>query len=145
MRFLKKIHANVWLGMFLIVFSIVFYLMAGNFINPEAATWPRLILIITAFLSVMLFLQGVRLTLKKADPEMPSLHRLKGPMSAVILILAYAVLMNYTGYFFSTAIFLPIAMFALGQRDWKILLGVTAGLELFIYVLFVVQLKLRMP
>ena len=41
--------------------------------------------------------------------------------------------------------FLPLGMAALGQRNWKAILGVTVGLELFVWFLFVVQLQLRMP
>lgn len=145
MNILKKIHANAWIGLFLIVLSVVFYVMAGSFSNPAAAVWPRALLVIITILSTMLLIQGIRLTNQNADTEMPSLDLLKGPMVAIVLIAAYAVLMNYTGYFISTAIFLPIGMFALGQRNWKAIIGVTLGLELFIYVLFVMQLKLRMP
>ena len=53
--------------------------------------------------------------------------------------------MNFTGYFVSTAVFLPLGMFALGQKDLRAILGVTVGLEVFVYILFVTQLQLRMP
>lgn len=142
---LKNIHAEVWLGGLLILFSIVFYQLAGQFSNPEAATWPKAILIGIILLSALLVIRGLRLTQQHGDVAALSAETLKGPMVSLALIIGYAVLMNFTGYFVSTAVFLPLGMFALGQRNWKAILGVTVGLELFVYVLFVTQLQLRMP
>ena len=142
---LKHVHADVWIGLTLIVLSVIFYMMAGSFRNPDAATWPRLVLICIMILSSMLMLYGWQLTKQNADTTLPSLNTLAGAMGALLVMVIYAVLMNFTGYFVSTAIFLPVGMFLLGQRNWKAILGVTVGLEVFVYVLFVMQLQLRMP
>ena len=142
---LRNIHANVWIGGVLIILSAIFYGMAGKFVNPSAAVWPRAVLVGIIILSALLVLNGVKQTAAHADPGLIPLDIIKGPMAALLVIVVYAVLMKFTGYFVSTAIFLPFGMFALGQRNWKAILGVTVGLELFVYVLFVVQLQLRMP
>lgn len=142
---LKMIHWDVWLGAVLIALSILFYQMAGTFSNAEAAVWPKAVLIGIMILSALLVIQGIRLTAAKADPEGLSGGVLKGPIFSLAVIILYAVCMNFTGYFVSTAIFLPLGMAALGQRNIKAILGVTVGLELFIYFLFVMQLQLRMP
>lgn len=142
---LKQIHANVWIGGVLIVLSVIFFMVAGQFSNPSAAVWPKAILIGIMMLSSMLVIQGMRLTGQNIASESPPASELKGSMVSLICIIAYAVLMNYTGYFVSTAIFLPLGMYALGQRNWKAILGVTVGLEVFVYILFVTQLQLRMP
>lgn len=142
---LRNIHANVWIGGVLIVLSAIFYGMAGKFVNPSAAVWPRAVLVGIIILSALLVLNGVKQTAAHADPGLIPLDIIKGPMAALLVIVVYAILMKFTGYFVSTAIFLPFGMFALGQRNWKAILGVTVGLELFVYVLFVMQLQLRMP
>lgn len=141
----RNIHANVWIGGVLIILSAIFYGMAGKFVNPSAAVWPRAVLVGIIILSALLVLNGVKQTAAHADPGLIPLDIIKGPMAALLVIVVYAVLMKFTGYFISTAIFLPFGMFALGQRNWKAILGVTVGLELFVYVLFVMQLQLRMP
>lgn len=142
---LRNIHANVWIGGVLIILSAIFYGMAGKFVNPSAAVWPRAVLVGIIILSALLVLNGVKQTAAHAAPGLIPLDIIKGPMAALLVIVVYAVLMKFTGYFVSTAIFLPFGMFALGQRNWKAILGVTVGLELFVYVLFVMQLQLRMP
>ena len=141
----RNIHANVWIGGVLIILSAIFYGMAGKFVNPSAAVWPRAVLVGIIILSALLVLNGMKQTAAHADPGLIPLDIIKGPMAALLVIVVYAVLMKFTGYFVSTAIFLPFGMFALGQRNWKAILGVTVGLELFVYVLFVMQLQLRMP
>lgn len=141
----RNIHANVWIGGVLIILSAIFYGMAGKFVNPSAAVWPRAVLVGIIILSALLVLNGVKQTAAHANPGLIPLDIIKGPMAALLVIVVYAVLMKFTGYFVSTAIFLPFGMFALGQRNWKAILGVTVGLELFVYVLFVMQLQLRMP
>ena len=142
---LRNIHANVWIGGVLIILSAIFYGMAGKLVNPSAAVWPRAVLVGIIILSALLVLNGVKQTAAHADPGLIPLDIIKGPMAALLVIVVYAVLMKFTGYFVSTAIFLPFGMFALGQRNWKAILGVTVGLELLVYVLFVMQLQLRMP
>ena len=55
---LQQIHANVWIGGLLIILSVIFYMMAGSFSNPDAATWPHLILVCIIILSAMLVVNG---------------------------------------------------------------------------------------
>ena len=136
---LKQIHAEVWLGGILIILAVIFYIMAGQFPNASAAVWPKAVLIGIMILSVLLVIHGLQMT-KDADGNADLGGAvLKGPMASLVMIVAF------TGYFVSTAIFLPLGMAALGQRNWKAILGVTVGLELFVWFLFVVQLQLRMP
>ncbi len=142
---LKQIHAEVWLGGILIILAVIFYIMAGQFPNTSAAVWPKAVLIGIMILSALLVIHGLRMTKEAGGDSELCRAVLKGPMASLLMVIAYAVCMNFTGYFVSTAIFLPLGMAALGQRNWKAILGVTVGLEVFVWFLFVVQLQLRMP
>lgn len=142
---LKKIHIDVWLGILFIIGSVVFYKLTDEFFDPEAAVWPRGVLVVTAALSAMLLISGIRLTKHGEDSGIPEGKIFLGPAAAIIIIIAYAAAMEFTGYFMSTAVFLPLGMFVQGQKNWKVIIGVTAGLEIFVYLLFVVGLGLRMP
>ena len=142
---LKKINIDVWLGILFIIGCVYFYNLADEFFDPEAAVWPRGVLVVTAALSAMLLITGIRLTQQGENSGIPEGRIFFGPIVAIIVITAYAVAMEFTGYFMSTAIFLPLGMFIQGQKSWKVILSVTAGLEIFVYLLFVVGLILRMP
>ena len=140
----KRIHPDLIIGAVLIVCSLVFFYLSYGFRNQDAATWPRAILIFIMILSAVLVLKGISLT-RAAQTENVKSTDFTGPAVGLVLVIIYAVLMNFTGFFVSTALFLPVGMFLLGQRNWKVILGVTVGLEVFVYLLFVVGLQLRMP
>lgn len=142
---LRKIHINAWIGTFLIIASAFFYTLTDEFFDPKAATWPRGVLVVTIVLSALLLGHGVYLTRRNAAPGIPEGRVVAAPLIALIMISAYAAAMQVAGFFVSTAVFLPLAMLAQRQKNWKVILGVTLGLELFVYLLFVVALGLRMP
>ena len=141
----RKIHIDVWLGILFAALSIYFYVLTDEFFDMEAAKWPRGVLIVTGTLSAMLLIHGLVETKNRIDSEIPNLGVFVPPIIATIVIVAYAAAMEYADYFISTAIFVPLGMFLQGQKNWKVIICVTAGLEIFVYLLFVVGLKLRMP
>ncbi|MFR7760778.1 MAG: tripartite tricarboxylate transporter TctB family protein, partial [Peptoniphilus grossensis] len=57
----------------------------------------------------------------------------------------YYISMKKFGFFISTSIFMPISMYLSKQKNIILIIGVTLFLEIFIYLLFVMQLGLRMP
>lgn len=146
---LRNLHPDIYVGVFLDVICIYLYMLAGKFRTPAAAVWPQASLVIVALLSTLLIIRGARRTQQSitANNDAPalSLQELSGVAAGVASMILYAVLMNIVGFFISTAIFMPISMFLLGQRKWLIMIGVTVSMELFVWFLFVYQLKLRMP
>lgn len=81
---------------------------------------------------------------KPVVPEI-SMQKMKYPLLGVAAITAYAVGVAVIGFFVSTAVFMIGAIWWLGYRKLWVILTVTAGLELFIYILFVRILYTRMP
>lgn len=142
---LKKIHSNAWIGALLIAASVFFYQLTDEFFDPKAATWPRGVLVVTIVLSALLLGHGIYLTRRNVASGIPEGRVVAAPLIALIMISAYAAAMEVAGFFVSTAVFLPLTMFVQRQRNWKVILGVTVGLDLFVYLLFVVALGLRMP
>ena len=81
---------------------------------------------------------------KKVVPEL-SREKLKFPLIGVGFILLYAAGVTVIGFFVSTAVFLAGSIYYLGYHKLRVILMVTAGLELFIYILFVRVLFTRLP
>lgn len=65
----RNIHANVWIGGVLIILSAIFYGMAGKFVNPSAAVWPRAVLVGIIILSALLVLNGVKQDCRPRRPR----------------------------------------------------------------------------
>jgi putative tricarboxylic transport membrane protein len=146
---LKRIHSNVHIGLLLNIIAVLFYINTSSFRTKDAATWPKMILVILMILSTALLLDGLKKTKEGVEknedkPEISS-DTVTGVLIGIFMMIAYAILMRFTGFFVSTAIFLPASIWLLGNRNWKAIILVTAGMELFVYLMFVVGLKLRMP
>jgi putative tricarboxylic transport membrane protein len=145
----KRIHADVYVGVFLEIICLLFWILANGFRVSDAAMWPRAVIIIVVLLSGIMIARGVLRTkaawAEGAQVMALDINDLPGVLVAVIVMIVYAVAMKFVGFFISTAIFLPSSMFVLGQRKWLVLIGTTVGIELFVWFLFVYQLKLRMP
>lgn len=144
----SKLHADVYAGIVLILFGIFFYVQSNRLPNG-AALWPKIILLLLIMLSTLLVISGIKKTTQAAesDNEPPQATRkwIVKPMLSFAMMVLYVIVMDLTGFFVSTAIFLPLGMYFMKQRSLVLMLSVTAGLEIFVYFLFVMQLKLRMP
>jgi len=142
----KQTDADTIAGIVLLLCSAFFYVRSGRLI-PEAAVWPKMLLVIIAIMGTLLTIRGVRKSLKAAESEklVLRLKEMSGPAVVLVVMTAYAVCMDLTGFFISTAIFLPLSMALLKQKSIPVLFGVTVGVEAFVYWLFVAQLSLRMP
>lgn len=142
---LRKISADVWVSLVLIVWSVWWYVLAEAFDNIDAELWPKGVLILTVILSVLLMLSGIKKSMSKENKENGDPKVFIGSLISFLGIIIYAITMEYVGFFIATGIFCPISMFLLGSRNWKAIICVTAGLNVFVYILFVTQLQLQMP
>lgn len=136
-----KMNGDIGTGVILLIIEAVFYSLSFEFINPAAARWPQAVLLVSAVLSILLIIHGIR----TKDYPSPEYKSVKAPFLALLLMIVYCAVMDLAGFFISTVIFCPLGMYLLGQRNWKVLVGVPIGLDLFVYVLFVMQLQLQMP
>lgn len=137
-----RMNGDIGIGLILLGIEAIFFVLSLDFINPDAARWPQGILFVAAIFSVLLIIHGIK---EKSSYQGPQYKSVKAPLLALLIMIIYGVAMEISGFFISTLIFCPLGMFLLGQRDWKILAGVPIGLDIFVYVLFVMQLQLQMP
>ena len=63
------------------------------------------------------------------------------PLLAFLAIVGYVVLFRLFGYFPATAVMLVGFMAVLKVRPWRLILAIMAGYSVFIYLMFVVWLK----
>lgn len=136
-----KMNGDIGTGIILLIIEAVFYSLSHGFINPEAARWPQAVLLVSAVLSILLLIHGIR----EKKYQAPEYKSVKAPFLALLMMIVYCSVMELAGFFISTAVFCPLGMYMLGQRNWKVLVGVPIGLDAFVYVLFVMQLQMQMP
>ena len=112
--------------------------------------FPQLFLTVTFILSVLLVVTGVIEQGKKlkeggAADEKGFLEKLILPCKAYCIMVLYIIGVRIIGFFAATSVFMLAFMYFLKVRRPVVLLGVTAGMDLFLYVMFCLGLKLSLP
>jgi hypothetical protein len=107
------------------------------------AFWPRAILI--GIIVAALVLAMTKLFMRQSDPDefvAMQVSRSDSKVSLQLLVifalpLVYTYAIHMFGFYLITPVFVPVLMFALGLRSWRLLLFVTAGLYVGLVTLFV--------
>lgn len=142
---IRRLPMDVYAGLFLALLGSAFYALALE-LTPEAAVFPKIVLAAFVLLSLAMAVQGFMHRKKTGEAENPlALKGLTVPLLVFAFITLYAVAMNVIGFCLATAAFVPgVALFYKNRNPLQILVA-TVCLIVFIYVLFVVQLRLVLP
>ncbi len=145
----KYMTLDVVIGLILILFSGWFWFLSLAF--PEAAQmFPQLFLTITFLLSVLLLVSSVAEQTKKIkkgenQKEISFVRQFALPCKAYCIMVLYVAGIRLIGFFVATTVFMAVFMYFLKVRKPLVLVCVTAGMDLFLYVMFCVGLKLSLP
>lgn len=142
----KFISNDVFLGLFTAIISVIFLIQTLEF--PESVRLlPGLALGLALMFSLWIAGAGVYKTVQvrngKADYTNPEMK--KRPFILLGTIAIYVFCIQEIGFFVSSAVYLPCAMLLFGQRKVLPIIVSTIGVLLFIYWLFVMQLRVYMP
>ena len=150
---IAKLHQDIYIGIVLILIGGFLYVQSLDY-TQESASYPRAIIILLIFLSILIIIEGLKKTklMKEKDAnlfegeESPlSIAVLKSPLFSIAYVVAYAILINLLGFFTSTILFTIAFLAFMGVRRWQTFVYTTIGINLFIYLLFVLQLKVQLP
>lgn len=117
----------------------------GTAMGP--GVWPMILSVAMILLSVILIIQ----TLVRPRPEgeeKPIDFRSPGMKRIYILIgllALFCLLLKLFGFYIAIIYLIPSVMFLLGERRPLVLIGLTAGIVVFIFIVFVMLLQLKMP
>lgn len=149
----RYLHQDVFAGLVLVAIAAILYPLTYGF-SGGAATWPRGILLLLAAFGILISIKGVRRavaeregreTADEGEEETLTPSLLKTPMALLLVVVVYAALLEVIGFFPSTTLFLAGYLWYGGVRDWRVMGGVVIGLNVFVYLLFVVQLNVQLP
>ena len=133
---------------FLLAFSIVFWFLSEELLD-EIRIFPRFFLTLIAILSAITLVISVRKSLRAAAEssadKAESLRSMLLPYSGWVIIVVYAIFIPILGFFVSTAIFSLAFMFYLKMRNWVLMLAVTTGLLVCLYLIFILIFQVPMP
>ena len=148
-----RIHQDVFVSLVFIFISIFLYFKTFNLIE-EAALFPRILLMLFALFGILILLSGIKKTkaLKEGatiayEGDEAPLNQgvLKSPLMTLLIVAGYVLLMTIIGFFPSTILFMAVFLAYMKVKNWKIFVITIASLNLFIYLVFVLQLNVQLP
>lgn len=144
---MKRIHLDVYIGATLLLAAG--YLYSVTMGMPDGpAMFPKLLLIILMLFSGLILTQGVLASqhARRDNRTLPSFFpRVSGPMVVFAVTVGYVVLIDVLGFFSATTLASALFMVLFGLRRAGQIALVTLGINLFIYALFVWQLRIALP
>ncbi len=146
---IKQIDKDVYAGAFMLIFSSYFFYAATN-MRAAASRFPKIIVGVMVLLSVGCLIQGgfkTKLNVRNASEATAQVHwdEIKIPLLVFCMITLYVIALQHIGFITSTLIFIPALMLFYRNRN-KLLIGCCTVFTIaFIYTLFTLVLKLRLP
>lgn len=145
----KIIHHDAFISVVFLLFS-AFMLFETFSLPAKTAKYPTAVIVgMLLFAAVTLYQALVatrnidETTAEKA--QYLKLHIVRRPLITALLVFAYTLCMDFVGFFTATALFLVAFMYYCGMKKWKVVLYSVIGMNLFIYLMFVLQLKIQFP
>lgn len=150
----RRLHHDTPVGLMIIIFSTIFFTQTFN-MTADAAKFPQGILMIFALFGVSVLVNGIKKTSKiskgdedqypEGEEERLQWTVLKSPMITFVIVTIYIWLINIIGFFTATTLFTLLLMWYMGAKGWMTYVFTAVGFNLFIYLLFVVQLNVQLP
>ena len=138
----KKFNYNLLGCIFIYLMSGAFLISSFTIEDATSRTFPQVLCALCILLATIFLIQILRGKYPNADIN------LSGTAKAMLMagiILLYIVAINFVGYYIASVVFMPVGMLVLGQRNWKVIVGVDVGVILFLYLFFGLLLSMQMP
>ncbi|HHX50147.1 MAG TPA: tripartite tricarboxylate transporter TctB family protein [Clostridia bacterium] len=149
---MKRLKSDVILLIGLCLVSIFLYYKSLAF--PKGAEiYPRVLIVLILVLSIgqIIFSLLKERTVDEDSPDGEEEKQEKdfgqkyNPYLIFLFSIGYAILIKIMGFFVATAIFSAVSMWFLGLRKITTFVLSIGGISVFIYILFVLQLKVPLP
>ena len=147
----STIHHDLWIGSLMCLVSAVLLMQTGK-MPSGAAQFPKVILGCFIAFGLWIVYKGIAKTLllrkgfgEKVKDKPLELRQMARPMACLLGVIAYVAIIKITGFFVASTIFTLMFMWLYGLRSVKKMLVITFGMDVFLYVLFVMKLKVQLP
>jgi hypothetical protein len=131
--------------------SLYLYTIAAQYKGHEVygklgpGFWPKFLMI----LSVLIGIDAFRARKKSSEGKSSELVKGAGSrirfFSALILIIAYLILLNIVGFVALTPFFLVAFMILLGEKSWPWMIGLSIGMTVIILLAFTQAMYVPLP
>lgn len=145
MKTKKEFNWNIISCIFIYIWAAVFFIASIGIKEQSSRMFPRIMCFLAVVLSTVFLISCLRGKDVKEGDEPISFKGAGRAMIMGVILIGYILLNWLTGFYISTVIFLPVGMLYLGQRNWKLIAGVSIGLPLIVWLFFDLTLGMIMP
>lgn len=144
---------NVITGVVFLALSVFAYTQAQRMVGKIATDalgpgfWPKVLGLVMGVLSLALIAEG--LFSKQAEGEKAPIafgtegfHRV---LKLFAVLIVFGAILYFLGIYVGILFMMPLCMWLHGERNKKILVGLTVGSCLFIYLVFGLALRVPLP
>lgn len=106
----------------------------------DSRVFPMIVLALVAILTIFMIVKAIR----EPTPE----YDFQGggrAMCFVASLLIYAVVIYVAGFYIASPVYMAVMMYLMGQRNKKVIAGVSLGVTLFIFVTFDLVMHIPVP
>lgn len=115
----------------------------GNLKRPGPGFFPFLLAVVLALFSLALILQNwAKDKIPRPFWEKNSWLR---PLLGLVILISYAILLNYLGFLIATFLFLIIWMVVIEQLAWKKIFAVSIATTIILFLIFGILLEVPLP
>lgn len=145
--------ANVITGVVFLALSVFAYTQAQGMVGKIMTDalgpgfWPKVLGLVMGVLSLALIAEG--LFGKQAEGEKAPIafgtegfHRV---LKLFVVLIVFGAILYFLGIYVGILFMMPLCMWLHGERNKKILVGLTVGSCLFIYLVFGLALRVPLP
>ena len=147
----RVIHEDLLMSAFFILIGLLFFLNSSE-LPSETTRFPLLCAAGMIIMSIPIFVRGVKKTIASAQMTQEERDKVplrwsnvKIPLLTFLMVVAYACCSSHIGFFVSTFVFMMALLFLQQYRKPVNMVLVTVGFEVLVYLIFVLELHLRLP
>jgi putative tricarboxylic transport membrane protein len=143
----KRLTEILILGAFLII-SIGLYKSTADFPEMVQGSTANYIRFLAVSLGILCLVEAGLWMRKKHQDQGKKLNMTAAPFrfwSLLILMFVYSLLLEYLGFYVTSALFLPMTMFVLGARKVFLIALTSGGVLLFVFLVFGKILGVPLP
>lgn len=137
---------DITISAILMVAAAALFLSASNLPEVEGAigagTWPQVLAVLLFLLSALLMGQALTGHSSKEEPFDIHSPGFKRVLIGGGIIVVFCVLLKFLGFILASAFMIPAIMRLMGEKRIKVLVGLTVGVLVAVYLIFTVALRL---
>ena len=137
---------NLVFAILIFAVSIPAFVMTFYMPDVDAYRFPRMVIIVFFTLGVFLLVACLRGKYDSPDGSaVIQLKKVKNPGISLLIVIVYAALVNFIGFYTATTVFMIVFMKFLGAKSYRTMIFTIIGVNFFIFLVFTLQFKIPLP